>query len=69
MTDHPTPAGGDPAAPADNGRRYWIDDDGNVKGVVFTDVVDYFVRVTPDGQVTYFPHKPGEPPAADQPAA
>ncbi|MBX9623747.1 MAG: hypothetical protein K2X82_08025 [Gemmataceae bacterium] len=57
-----------PAPPPDDGRRRWVDKDGRVHGVIFTDVVDLLIEVNGD-KVTYYPHKPGEPPQADQPAA
>lgn len=42
MSDTPDPTTTPPPA----GRRYTIDDDGNVHGVVLTTQVDYLVEIT-----------------------
>ena len=61
MTDNPTPDPNrretDPAA--DPGPRYWIDDDGNVHGVVLTMRVDHFVEFT--DQAIIYPQDLKEP--------
>jgi hypothetical protein len=66
MADNPgpTPDDGAPSPPpnGDGGRRYWIDEDGNVHGVVLTMEVARFTEFTdtaivyPEGLKT--PEKP-----------
>jgi len=46
MNENPQlpPEGGETPAPKPEGRRYWIDEDGNVHGVILTMKVDHFVE-------------------------
>lgn len=46
MSEHPQqpPEGEEKPKPDGNGRRYWIDEDGNVHGVVLSMEVDHFIE-------------------------
>jgi hypothetical protein len=50
MSEKPRELSGDGKSPSPqnggNGRRYWIDEDGNVHGVVLSMVVDHFIEFT-----------------------
>ncbi len=46
MNENTHPADSPEPKPESNARRYWIDDDGNVHGVVITMRVDHFVEFT-----------------------
>lgn len=64
MTDSPTPTGGEPSPPTPPDRPYWIDDDGNVHGVVMTMDVDHVFEF--NDQAVDLTGKRASP---DQPAA
>jgi hypothetical protein len=50
MNNNPKSPHGDAQPPESNGngRRYWIDEDGNVHGVVLTERVDHLFEFTDD---------------------
>lgn len=63
MTENPRPEDGDTNQPqGSDGRRYWIDADGNVHGVVMTIEVDHFVEFTDQAiDLTTRPRDPDKP--------
>ena len=66
MNEHTQPNGDTPPDPRseNTSRRYWIDSDGNVHGIVLTTRVDHFVEFT-DRAIDLTPGapKPDEPKA------